>query len=460
MLKEIINSARKIGWINFLDFHFFRSWYFRKENETFLELKKVERIESAARLEIINKKLVGILKHASKRSPYYRELFAKNNIDPNSPDSFKRIPFLTKDIIRNKGRLLLARPVIRFGLLKRNSGGSTGTPLEFYSDLLAGAKDNAHHRYLYYLIGYVAGDVIANSGGIFIPKRMRDKNIYWVDYPKHTNWGHIGYSALYLTDSTVEFYLRNICQVKPSILRGYPSFWNKIAEYVLANNIKFDFLVKGVVLTAERCFDEQKVNIEKAFSSRVYLEYGHAEVSVFGYTEDNTYIYKTSPLYGYVEVIKENGQPAGLSEEGEIVVTGFCNRGMPFIRYRTGDIGKVAQVIGGQVYFEAIQGRTQDYIISRDNQRHSLTALIFGQHFKAFRKISRWQLVQNEVGKVHIRIVKNPGYSQSDENEIEEKIKNIADVDLQFDYVDSISLTRTAKYLFILQNINKLDASK
>jgi phenylacetate-CoA ligase len=341
-------------------------------------------------------------------------------------------------------------------LVKRNTGGSTGEPLGFYSDELAGAIDDAHHRYLYTIMGYKNGDVIADSGGIFIPKKLRDKNIYWLKYPKNTVWEDLGYSALYLTDSTIKYYIENLLEVKPAILRGYPSFWNKIAEYILSENIKLNFKVKGVNLTAEMCSDEQKENIEKAFSIMVYFEYGHSEMSVFCYTDDTTYTYKSSPIYGYVEVIKDNGEPASLGEEGEIVATSFCNRGMPFIRYRTGDRGVVSYRNGGIVHFKKIQGRTQDYIISRDNQKIFLTALIFGQHFKSFRKISKWQLIQNNIGKVTIKIVKLEGYSQDDENEIKEKIQNVANIELNFDYVNEIPLTQRGKHMFLIQNIGSV----
>lgn len=313
----------------------------------------------------------------------------------------------------------------------------------------------AHHEYLYHRIGYKNGDIIINSGGIYISKFYRNRNIYWLEYPRHTIWGHICYSALYLTDSTINFYIKNLLNLRPAILRGYPSFWNQIAEFILNNSIKLDFRVKGINLTSEDCLDTQKENIEKAFSSMVYFEYGQTEMSVFYYTDDKSYLYKPSPLYGYLEVIKEDGMDAQEAEEGEMVVTSFCNRGMPFIRYRTGDRVVVAKKKNGLIYFKKILGRTQDYIILKDKQKIFLTALIFGQHFNAFKKISRWQLIQNEVGKVNIKIIRLPDYSQADEDEIKEKFQNVADIELEFDYVDKIPLTKTGKYMFLIQNIGK-----
>ena len=452
-IKKIFRFVKKIDFVYSLYLNVFKKQYIQKEKEVFFELKKVEQLNSSYKYKLQQEKLLNLLAYAYGNCPYYKKLFDKEKININTITCIGKIPFLTKDIIRKNSDAMLSKFIKKRDLIKRNTGGSTGKPLEFYSDKMAGVVDNAHHRYLYAIMEYKNGDIIADCGGIFIPKKLRDKNIYWVKYPKNTVWGHIGYSALYLTDPTIKYYIKNFLEVRPAILRGYPSFWNKLAEYILFKNIKLNFKVKGVNLTAEMCSDEQRKNIEKAFSTMVYFEYGHSEISVFCYTDDISYTYKSSPVYGYVEVIKDNGEPALVNEEGEIVSTSFCNRGMPFIRYKTGDRGVVSYRNGGVVHFKKIQGRTQDYIICKGNQKIFLTALIFGQHFKAFRKISKWQLIQNEIGKVTIKIVKLEGYLQEDENEINEKIQDVANIELNFDYVNEISLTQRGKHLFLIQNV-------
>ena len=451
--KKIFRFVKKIDFVYSLYLNIFKKQYIQKEKEVFFELKKLEQLNNSYKYKLQERKVLNLLSYAYENCPYYKELFDKEKININSINCISKIPFLTKDIIRKNSDTILSKSIKKRDLTKRNTGGSTGEPLEFYSDKMAGIIDNAHHRYLYNIMGYKNGDIIVSCGGIFIPEKLRDKNIYWAKYLKNNVWGQIGYSALYLTDSTIKYYIKNLLDIKPVILRGYPSFWNKLAVYILSKNIKLDFKVKGVNLTAEMCSDVQRENIEKAFSTMVYFEYGHTEISVFCYTDDVSYTYKSSPVYGYVEVIKDNGEAVVANEEGEIVVTSFCNRGMPFIRYKTGDRGVVSYRNGGIVHFKKIQGRTQDYIICKDNQKIFLTALIFGQHFKAFRKISKWQLIQNKIGKVTIKIVKLEGYSQEDENEIKEKIQDVANIDLYFDYVNEIPLTQRGKHLFLIQNI-------
>lgn len=456
MKERIKRFAANVSFIRWIYLNLFQRSYLQTEIEVFLELKKLEKLDDSYASKLQEEKLLNQLSYAYNNCPYYKRLFDQEKIDIQTTKCLSEIPFLTKDIIRKHGNEMLSKSVKKRDLFKRNTGGSTGEPLEFYSDILAGAIDNAHHRYLYNLMGYKKGDIIASTGGIIISKKRRNKNIYWIKYPSNTVWGNIGYSALYLTNSNIKYYIKDILVRKPAILRGYPSFWNRIAEYILVNDIKLDFKVKGVNLSAEICSNEQRKNIENAFSTMVYFIYSHSEISVYCYTHDSSYLYKSSPIYGYVEIIKDNGKSAEINEEGEIVVTSFCNKGMPFIRYKTGDYGIVSDKIGGIVSFSQILGRTQDYVISKDKHKVFLTALIFGQHFKAFKKISKWQLIQNEIGKLTIKIVKLGDFSQKDENEIQEKIQNVADIELNFDYVNDLPLTKNGKHMFLIQNIKEL----
>jgi phenylacetate-CoA ligase len=108
---------------------------------------------------------------------------------------------------------------------------------------------------------------------------------------------------------------------------------------------------------------------------------------------------------------------------------------------------------GGVVRLKKIIGRTQDYIYRRDGQRVALTALVFGQHYHAFRNMLRWQIVQGIPGRVEIRIVRGEGFSSDDEKEIRRKFKDICDVDVDFEFVDSIALTSRGKFKFLVQNI-------
>lgn len=413
-------------------------------------LKKLENI-SSNNIEDLGKlsetSLRDFLKYCKENVPFY-----SNKIKEDFLTEFKNLPVMKKIEIRNNQKELISKSFNIKDLVLRNTGGSTGEPFEFYSDKLAGFYDNAHHWYLYSLMGYEKGDFIVSCGGFELHESVRNKGVYWKKNRKGFVFGDYAFSALYITDDNIKDYVNKLLSLKPKILRGYPSFFDRIATFILQNDIDVNFNIKGINLTAEMCSLSQRINIENAFSSRVYFEYGHTEIATFCYTYDDTYIYRSSPIYGYVEVLDDKGEDVPEGGVGKIVVTGFNNIGMPFIRYDTGDLGEVLQRNKGYVEFKSIYGRTQDFLLTKDLHKIYLTALIFGQHLHAFKNIIKWQLIQNLPGKVTIKIVKCEHYSYNDELEIKSNFLKVADFDLTFEYVGTIPTTIRGKHLFLIQN--------
>ncbi len=456
MKQYIKRKLRFIKKIVFL-FNMYTLLFHRKqrvrEQKVFRKLKEIEKNTTKEIYNLQQDKLIIFFKYSYENTKYYKKIFDQFDVNTWNPEDLKKIPILTKDIIRKHGKELLSEEFEKSSLCKRNTGGSTGESLEFYSDNMAGLNDNAHHWYLYSLMGYEKGDAILGCSGTVIPQKLRDKNIYWLREAKNSVWGEYDFSVLYLTDLNIHYYIDKLIALKPTILRGYPSFFDKLATYIIENDIKLGFEIKGINLTGEMCSISQRINIEKAFSSMVYFEYGHTEICLYCYTSDDTYVYKSSPIYGYIEVLKDDGTDVEIGEVGNIIVTGFNNHGMPFVRYDTGDMGELLSRNGGTIEFKKILGRNKDYIVSKDGQKVFLTALIFGQHLQAFKNIVKWQLKQELIGVVSIMIVRNSNYTNSDETEILKNFQSVADIQLKFKYVDEIALTKRGKHLFLKQNI-------
>jgi phenylacetate-CoA ligase len=211
--------------------------------------------------------------------------------------------------------------------------------------------------------------------------------------------------------------------------------------------------MKGIELTSELCLSNQESIISKAFQTKVFGQYGHTEASVFGYTLDESFEYYCSPLYGLTEVINNNNQHANIGEEGEIVVTCFSNFGMPFIRYRTGDRAIYGGEENGIVKLKKVSGRTADFVFNEYNDKISLTALVFGQHYNALKNIAQWQIVQNKSGEVIVNIQQLPGYSKADEEEIAYAFHTIAKIKCVFVYNEEFIKTNAGKVKFVIQNL-------
>ena len=211
--------------------------------------------------------------------------------------------------------------------------------------------------------------------------------------------------------------------------------------------------IKAVELTSESAFDYQIEKIKTVLNTKVYLQYGHTESCICAYTYDESYIYRCEPLYGYVEILDQNGQHVQIGEIGEVVVTSLYNRAMPLIRYKTGDFAEFGGKDDRYVYLNKVLGRTQDYIVNKNGDKVLLTALIFGQHFKAMEHIRKWQIEQFEIGKLVINVIKGDNYSNADEKEIYNLFEKLGNVHSVFNYVDEIPLTPRGKSKMLIQHL-------
>jgi len=396
-----------------------------------------------------------LISYAERHSPYFARLFSTTGVSASRLNRFDRLPLLSKEIIRRCQTDMVSTEIASLDVYTMNTGGSTGEPLEFLVSTIAGTVDGLHQEHHFRnVMHYTDGDRIAAFDGSSVPQGERDRGVYWIqnggpDLP----YGSMSYSSLYLDSNTVPSYVDHMIRARPAILRGYPSFLHEIALYLIDSGLQLPFAPKGIQLTAENPLDGQIADIERVFRCPVYLQYGHSEVSVFAYTAAGSREYRCSPLYGLTEVLREDGTPVREGETGEVVVTGFWNTAMPFIRYRTGDMAVFAGDENGVVRLARVTGRTQDFIYGINGVKTSLTALIFGQHYRAFRNIRRWQLEQWQSGSVLIRLVRGEEFSTQDEDEIRQKFLKIASVDAVFEFVDDIPLSKRGKFQFVIQHI-------
>lgn len=108
-----------------------------------------------------------------------------------------------------------------------------------------------------------------------------------------------------------------------------------------------------------------------------------------------------------MECLKD-GEPVAPGEKGELIITDLDNYGMPFIRYRIGDIGVLSDrrcnCGRGLPILEKVEGRTFDIIVGT-NGRH------FDGHFfsillrTAIDGIKQFQVVQESKNEINIKIV-------------------------------------------------------
>lgn len=149
----------------------------------------------------------------------------------------------------------------------------------------------------------------------------------------------ISFSALKLTADDTADVIAKMRQAKVNSIRGFPT-----ALLVIADEMKrkgWRFPVKLVRAYGEGLSPARAQVIEEVFDCKVYRDYGGSEAMHIGHECNEFTGYHLDLARFYVEVLKD-GKPAKPGESGEIVVTCFHNHAMPFVRYRIGDLGTLA----------------------------------------------------------------------------------------------------------------------
>jgi len=391
-----------------------------------------------------------LIDYARQHCLYYRREFDRYNV--YGPADWANIPCLTKSLIRKNSHHLVSDCLKNIHWGKCNTGGSTGEPLEFVSSALCSFVDIVHQRFQFKLMGYCPGDLVVAFDGVAVPPSARKRGRFWVDFEKHAPYGARSYSSLYFNEENAPKYVAEIQRTRPVILRGYPSLLASLANYCVEHEVKMPYRIKGVELTAEVAYDFQIIAMQKAFGCPVYFQYGHTETCIFAYTKDDTYDYYCSPVYGLVEILDDNQYPVAIGETGHVIVTGFYNVAMPFIRYDTGDMAVYGGVRNGAVVLKSVVGRTQDYVLGPDRQKTPITGIVFGLHYKAFKNIVKWQVEQSVPGEVVFTIRRGQEYSSRDEQEIRDIFRSQAGVYSLFRYIEDFDgKTPHGKFRFFIQ---------
>jgi len=400
-----------------------------------------------------------LLKHAYENVPYYHRVFDERGLKAKDIQDFndlKKLPYLTKDIIRDNIQDLVAQNYPKSKLQYCTTGGSTGIPLGFYHEKgITDAKEKAFITMLWSRVGFKMGDRCLILRGNVVETAGKGK--FWKYDTINKN---LIFSSYHMTDENLPKYNHKIREFQPDFIQAYPSVITILARFMKENNIEPFTTVKAILCASENLYPWQRKLLEEIMQCRVWSFYGHSErVALAGECEKSSY-YHIFSEYGIVELISKDGKPVTQEcEIGEIVATGFNNFAFPFIRYRTADIGvHTTQVCScGRNYplLKKIEGRLQDLIITKDNRLISLTSLIFAQHFEAFSKIKEMQLIQQESGEIIVKIVKTNEYRNEDEQEITQKMQGCVNggLNIRFAYADHIPRTKSGKCRFLIQKL-------
>jgi phenylacetate-CoA ligase len=377
-----------------------------------------------------------ILIYSFMNVPYYRELFKSVSFDPYKFSDFKqieKIPFLTRKLVTENFDKLISIKKAEHGYYTGSTGGSTGIALKFLLDYDSIYKENAFIYYYRKKLGYNFSDKVATF------RTHGPANVFWKLNPMYRE---IIFSNSGLSKNTIHKYAEKISQQKPDYLNGYISaiwFFSKLLEEY---NIKLDLRLKGIFLISENPDPEQRQFIENFFNVKSSTFYGHSERVVIAEEKlPDRYVF--DPYYGYTEQIHLD------KNEYAIVGTGFMNKTMPFIRYKTDDI-----CIPEEKYFR-IYGKRNSNIGLYGINNEFLAGVGFHLNLGVFHKIVTYQFIQMEIGKADMYIIAEKDFLDEDlkniKKEIDFQTKGVIDINVKV--VDNLVLTQRGKFQKVISHI-------
>jgi phenylacetate-CoA ligase len=303
--------------------------------ETHRHLKELEKTQWLSRDELAVwhlARLRQLVSYAREHVPYYRELYKKRGIRPEAIKGihdFEQLPFLTREEINNNLDSLVS-PEFSDRLRPNSTGGSTGQPMRFFVDRSYDWWDAALEFRGRGWYGVSEGDKVAWVWGAERDMHVRSRKARL----KATIQQNRYLNAFGMSEESMEAFAEMLVRWRPDMFRAYASALSLFARYLQDHGIT-GIRPKLIETTAEKITDPQRELLEGVFGCKVADWYTARELGTIGFQcpHGGMHVCETR----YLEVIA-NGKPAAPGELGEVVLTSLHQYGMPFIRYKIGDM--------------------------------------------------------------------------------------------------------------------------
>jgi phenylacetate-CoA ligase len=398
-------------------------------------------------------KILKMVRHSYDNCEFYRERLDRQGVRPSEIRDFRdyqKIPVLTKKEIQENAGKMRAKIYSSEELVPNRTGGSTGSPIQFYHDrerlLSMWASSIRHDSWA----GYKIGDKLAGiwgarmdlSGGQRIKKKIRnlllDRSIVL--------------DSSSLTDEKMKNFVDELREFQPRTILAYAKAMYFFALYCRDNGIK-DIQPHSIITSAEVLEEEERRTIEEVFDCKVFNRYGCREVSVIASEcAEHQGLHLNSETL-YVEFVDQKGDPVGPGEAGNIVITDLLNFGMPFIRYKIEDVGTPddhqCPCGRGLPLMKMVAGRTTDFLKTTKGVSVSGSALTI-YLITSVPGIRQAQIIQDKVDHLTFKVVAGREFLESGTRTFREKVSEFFGEEMRYDiqYVEEIPKEKSGKYRF------------
>lgn len=302
-----------------------------------------------------------------QKVPFYRRKLDEVGFQPGdlrSLEDLRRLPFTTKDDLRDNYPYGLFAVPMRDIVRLHASSGTTGKPtvvgytsrdIEVWADLVArtivaagGTPDDVVH------VAYGYG---LFTGGLGL----------------HYGAEKLGATVLPMSGGNTKRQVRLMVDFGSTILCCTPSYALNIAEVMEDMGVTRDQVkLKAGILGAEPWSDEMRKQIEERLNISAHDIYGLSEVvgpgvSIECAEKKGLHVFEDCFIPEIIDPASGRVLPPG--EKGELVFTNINKEGLALLRYRTRDISRLddspCPCGRTHVRMERVTGRTDDMLIIR-----------------------------------------------------------------------------------------------
>lgn len=365
----------------------------------------------------------------------------------------QRLPTMNKRDAREHVDELVWRAVPG-GAYPYNTGGSSGEPLSFYFGRARQASDAAGRMRARRWWGVQPGEREAYLWGAPIELNKSDHIKTLRD--RLTN--QLVLNAFAMSPARMDDYLVALQSWQPRCLYGYASSIALLAAHAEACQVKMVLRrLRVVCTTGEPLYPHQRELISRVFGVPVANEFGSRDIGFTAHEAPGGQMLLLSESH-IVEVLDANDSPVAPGESGEAVITGLTSHAQPFIRYRTGDVLRLANEPAddgrGLHVIAEVSGRHTDYVVAADGRVMHALALIYV--LRAVPGIVQFKCVQHSVQSLEVQLVTDANWNEATQQTVISGLRARLGPALQVTLrmMDDIPPETSGKHRYVVSHVN------
>lgn len=394
------------------------------------------------------KDLERLLAHAFEQIPFYQRWHQEHGLSPKElarPGGLSNLPLIPRTMVVEQRQDFTARKLPP-GSYPKATGGTSGHPVRFQVSPLSDQWRTAISRRGYAWAGCINGrrQVHLWSGDLApLPTLSRMKrNLH------RRLMGQLFIDNFNLGQAELDRACRLIDAYKPKVMVSFAFSAGVLARHALDTGWRPAAPLEAVITGAEPLSPATRSLIEQGLGCPVFESYGNREFMLMAMECPQHQGMHISAENLIIEVIRPDGSPARPGEMGEVVVTDLHNLAFGFIRYGTGDVS--AWLEGDCPCGRAlprlapVEGRLMDMITRPDGGM--VTGGMFPHLMKDFPAVRQFQVVQDRIDHLTIRLVLSGELSGSERAKIAAGVKTaLPGMELDFVEVDEVEKAPSGK---------------